>query len=110
MNGYAIVETETGRIIKTVLSGEFDMLSFYSEVKQGDEEAPTLIPTQCTTAATFKFMGNRVSTVFNSMYHQPYTLPDSIDEQRSKELIMRQRQNGNGRLKQQQPPIPPNIR
>ena len=142
MNGYAIVETETGRIIKTVISGEFDMLSFYSEVRQEDLGPLALMPTQCTTAATFKFMGNRVSTVFNSMYHQPYTLPDSIDEQRSREMIdslrpiplaesdkriyeaeaerqreaeaaaaaMRQRQNGNGRLKQQQPPIPPNIR
>ena len=36
VNGYAIVETETGRIIETVLCGEFDMLSFYSEVNQGD--------------------------------------------------------------------------
>ena len=87
VNGYAIVETETGRIIKTVLSGEFDMLSFYSEVKQNENEPIALMPTQCITASTFKFMGNRVSTVFNSMYHQPYTLPDSIDENRSKEMM-----------------------
>ena len=87
VNGYAIVETETGRIIKTVLSGEFDMLSFYSEVKQDENEPIALMPTQCITASTFKFMGNRVSTVFNSMYHQPYTLPDSIDENRSKEMM-----------------------
>ena len=88
VTGYAIVETETGRIIKTVLNGEFDMLSFYSEVNHDDDdETLALMPTQCTTAATFKFMGNRVSTVFNSMYHQPQTLPDSIDEQRSRELM-----------------------
>ena len=87
VNGYAIVETETGRIIKTVLCGEFDMLSFYSEVNQGDGGPVELMPTQCTTATTFKFMGNRVSSVFNSMYHQPYTLPDSISDQRAKELI-----------------------
>ena len=87
VNGYAIVETETGRIIKTVLSGEFDMLSFYSEVKQGDDGPLAVMPVQCTTASTFRFMGNRVSTVFNSMYHQPFDLPDSIDDQRSKELM-----------------------
>ena len=88
VTGYAIVETETGRIIKTVLNGEFDMLSFYSEVNHDDDdETLALMPTQCTTAATFKFMGNRVSTVFNSMYHQPKALPDSIDEQRSRELM-----------------------
>ena len=87
VNGYAIVETETGRILKTVISGEFDMLSFYSEVNQGDDGPLALMPTNCTTATTFRFMGNRVSTVFNSMYHQPYTLPDSIDEKQSKELM-----------------------
>ncbi len=87
VNGYAIVDTETGRIIKAVLNGEFDMLSFYSEVTQKENEEMPLMPTECTTAATFKFMGNRVSTVFNSVYHQPKMLPDSIDEQRSRELI-----------------------
>ena len=87
VNGYAIVDTQTGRIIKTVLSGEFDMMSFYSEVKQDDIGPLALMPTNCTTALTFKFLGNRVSSVFNTMYHQPHVLPDSIDEQRSKELI-----------------------
>jgi gamma-glutamylcyclotransferase (GGCT)/AIG2-like uncharacterized protein YtfP len=87
VTGYAIVETETGRIIKCVLSGEFDMMSFYSEVNQDDIGPLALMPTNCTTALTFRFMGNRVSTVFNTMYHQPYTLPDSIDENRSKEMI-----------------------
>ena len=45
------------------------------------------MPSICTTAATFKFMGNRVSTVFNSQYQQTKSLPDSIDEQRSMELM-----------------------
>jgi hypothetical protein len=87
VTGYAIIETETGRIIKTVLNGEFDMLSFYTEANQDKDTPMALLPTQCTTAATLRFMGNRVSTVFNTIYHQPKVLPDSIDEQRSRELI-----------------------
>ena len=87
VNGFAIVETTTGRIIRTVLNGEFDMMSFCSDIKQGKDGAYGLMPAECTTAATFRFMGNRVSTVFNSMYHQSTILPDSIDERRSKELI-----------------------
>ncbi len=87
VNGFAIVETTTGRIIRTVLNGEYDMMSFCSDIKQGKDGAYGLMPAECTTAATFRFMGNRVSTVFNSMYHQSTILPDSIDERRSKELI-----------------------
>ena len=87
VNGFAIVETNTGRIIRTVLNGEFDMVSFCSDVKQGTNGAFGLMPAQCTTAATFKFMGNRVSTVFNSFYHQTAILPDSINESRTDEMI-----------------------
>ena len=31
LNGYAIVETETGRILKSVFNGEFDMITFRTE-------------------------------------------------------------------------------
>ena len=87
VNGYAIVDTETGRILRAVMNGEFDMLSFCTEVKYENTDTLALMPALCTTAATFKFMGNRVSTVFNSQYQQTKSLPDSIDEQRSKELM-----------------------
>ena len=87
VNGYAIVDTGTGRILRAVMNGEFDMLSFCTEVKYENTDTLALMPALCTTAATFKFMGNRVSTVFNSQYQQTKSLPDSIDEQRSKELM-----------------------
>ena len=87
VNGYAIVDTETGRILRAVMNGEFDMLSFCTEVKYENTDTLALMPALCTTAATFKFMGNRVSTVFNSQYQQTKSLPDSIDELRSKELM-----------------------
>ena len=87
VNGFAIVETETGRIIRTVINGEFDMLSFCSDVRHENNDSLALMPTQCTTAATFRFMGNRVSTVFNSKYHQSKSLPDSIIEAESMTLM-----------------------
>lgn len=87
VNGFAIVETETGRIIRTVMNGEFDMLTFCTEVKHDDNDTLALMPTQCSTAATFRFMGNRVSTVFNSRNHQTKQLPDSIDESKSMQLM-----------------------
>lgn len=87
VNGFAIVETETGRILRTVMNGEFDMLSFCTDVKHDDADSLVLMPTECTTAATFKFMGNRVSTVFNSNYHQTKMLPDSINENELMQLL-----------------------
>ena len=78
LNGYAVVETETGRIMRTVLNGEFDMITFRTEITQSEEEGRTLMPAKCNTAATFRFMGNRVSVLFNAYYNCPTTLPDSI--------------------------------
>ena len=69
LNGYAIVDTPTGRIIRTLLNGEFDMLSFRTEITQGEEGPRSLMPAKCTTAANFKFMGNRISTLFDATYN-----------------------------------------
>lgn len=35
LNGYAIVDTKTGRIIRTLLNGEFDMLTLRTEITLG---------------------------------------------------------------------------
>lgn len=87
LNGYAVVETETGRIMRTVLNGEFDMITFRTEITQSEEEGRTLMPAKCNTAATFRFMGNRVSVLFNAYYNCPTTLPDSITAVSSRELM-----------------------
>ena len=77
LNGYAIIETKTGRIIRTTLTGEFDMITFRTERQQGEERALSLMPKKCTTAATFRFMGNRISALFDANYHCDTVLPDS---------------------------------
>ena len=82
LNGYAIVDTKSGRIIRTTLNGEFDMITFRTEIQQG-----TLMPQKCVTAATFRFVGNRISTIFDATYHCQTTLPDSIDGLSSRELM-----------------------
>lgn len=87
LNGYAIVETKTGRIIRTTLNGEFDMITFRTEIQQGDEGALSLMPKKCTTAATFRFMGNRISALFDANYHCDTTLPDSIERVSSREMM-----------------------
>ena len=49
LNGYAIVETKTGRIIRTLLNGEFDMLTFRTEITQGKEGGRSVMPEKCTS-------------------------------------------------------------
>ena len=87
LNGYAIVETGTGRIIRTLLNGEYDMVSFRTEVTQGEEDVRSIMPAKCTTAATFRFMGNRISALFDAAYNCPLTLPDSIEYTTSRVLM-----------------------
>lgn len=87
LNGYAVVETETGRILRTVLNGEFDMITFRTEITLSELEGRTLMPAKCNTAATFRFMGNRVSVLFNAIYNCPTTLPDSINSISSREMM-----------------------
>ena len=87
VNGYAIVDTKTGRIIRTLLNGEFDMISFRTEITQGMEGARSLMPARCTTAATFNFVGNRIGALFDASYQCRTELPDSIDKERSRELM-----------------------
>lgn len=87
LNGYAIVDTETGRIIRTLLNGEFDMITFRTEIQLGEEGGRALMPQKCSTAATFRFMGNRISALFDATYHNPLVLPDSIQKVSSRELM-----------------------
>lgn len=87
LNGYAIIDTETGRIIRTLLNGEFDMISFRTEIQQGEEGGRSLMPLRCSTAATFRFMGNRISALFDAAYHNTLTLPDSIQKVSSREMM-----------------------
>ena len=86
LSGYAIVNSSNGHIIRTVLNGEFDMISYRTEIRQSPEDWPLPTPAKCTTAATFKFFGNRISSILSIDYNCP-PLPDSIDYQRGREQM-----------------------
>ena len=85
VNGYAFVETKTGRIIRTVLNGEFDMITFRTDIQLDEQGNP--IPEKCVTAATFRFSGNRISALFSANYHCQTSLPDSIERVSSREKM-----------------------
>ncbi|MBR1503447.1 MAG: hypothetical protein IJ618_06160 [Prevotella sp.] len=87
VNGFAFVDTKTGRIIKTLLNGEFDMISFRTHITLGEKGPRSLMPQEISTAARFRFMGNRIAAIFNANYDCPTELPDSIKDTDSKALM-----------------------
>ena len=87
INGYAIVDSESGHIIRTVMNGEFDMISFRTEIVQSDESWPLPTPRRCTTAATFKFLGNRISAVLDSYFNCEKTLSDTLGSFSDREMM-----------------------
>jgi len=87
LNGYAIVETETGRILKSVFNGEFDMINFRTELNYSNKGGQFITPWRSSTAATFKFIGNRVSANLTSVHNCKATLPDSIPLQDGKAVM-----------------------
>jgi len=78
LNGYAIVETETGRILKSVFNGEFDMITFRTELNYSSKGGHFITPWRTSTAATFKCAGNRISANLTSVHNCKSELPDSI--------------------------------
>lgn len=78
LNGYAIIETETGRILKSVLNGEFDMFNFRTEINYSNKGGRFVIPWRSSTAASFRFAGNRISANLTSMHNCKAEMPDSI--------------------------------
>lgn len=75
----AIVDTQTGQIKLVDFEGEYDMTRFYISIVMGKEGFKTLGPIKCDMRANFKFMGNRISGMYTSIYDLPKILSDSLN-------------------------------
>lgn len=78
ISGSAIVDFETGRIIKIKFNGEYDMVKFHVDATMGNSGVRSLFPKTCDINATFHFIGNKISVTYNSIYDNNILLPDSI--------------------------------
>ena len=87
ITGEALIDCNTGRIIKTTFEGEYDMIRFKTVTRQGEDGARSLMPTTCETDAQFKFFGNKVRANFVAEYDCPVTLPDSIYRSKDRDLM-----------------------
>lgn len=78
VSGSAIADRKTGRVIRIKFSGEFDMIDFHVDAVMGASGIRSLMPKTCDIDAGFHFMGNRITTTYNSVFDNPVMLPDSV--------------------------------
>lgn len=87
VKGTALVNTETGQVLATTYEGEFDMISFTVNTVMNQRSGLQQLPERSTIDAKFDFLGNKVTSTFTAIYNCPVTLPDSLDELDSRELM-----------------------
>ncbi len=84
VNGYAIVNSRTGKVITTSFNGEYDMLSFNAKVGMGTDS----IPDNCRIRSYFSFLGNRVTSEISADYSCPDSLRDRVEHHRDVQNVM----------------------
>lgn len=89
VQGWARVETKTGRVIETAFDGEYDMVRFHLAVTMGDEGKASLFPRDCTLNSRFLFMGNDITAEYTGVYGLPKIISDTITNRRDTALINR---------------------
>ena len=87
VNGKALVDVSTGRIIQVEMTGEFDMIHFSTQAMQGSNTAPYIMPRLTKTDIEFRFLGNRITSHFEAVFDCPVTLPDTLDVRGDRHLI-----------------------
>ena len=79
IKGEATVDIASGRILSFDFQGDFDMIGFKIRILMGQRNSTSPLPDQCTTDATFKFLGNNITAQVSSYFNCPVTLPDSLN-------------------------------
>ena len=87
IRGRAFVYLETGRINSISFEGEYDMVSFNVTAAMDMSDENIVLPARCLTECKFNFLGNKISATCRAHYNCPTTLPDSINNVESLEMI-----------------------
>lgn len=89
IEGTAVIDDETGRIVSTEFSGEYDMLRFHLDIVMGNEGVKTLLPSTIRLQARFSLLGNRIYGNYEARYDLP--CPDTVLYGRHNDLAMMER-------------------
>ena len=66
VNGTAVVDTNSGKVLSAVINGEFDMVKFSLTITMPDEASP--LPSSCFMDADFQFLGNKIHGYYRAFY------------------------------------------
>ena len=91
VKGQAYVLYETGKISSVEMEGEYNMIDFRIGVSMGESSARSVLPEHSEVEARFSFMGNRVRSRFEAVFHCPETLSDSLESVRDIQIMERVR-------------------
>lgn len=76
--GTGIIDNETGQILLMQFEGEYDMVSFQTRL-MNNKVGNVILPQMSHTWTDFKFLGNHITSSFQSVYDSPITLPDTLE-------------------------------
>ena len=75
----AIVSSKTGMITLVDFEGEYDMTHFYINIRMGKNGYHSLGPAKCDMRANFRFMGNKISAMYTTIYGLKKQISDSLN-------------------------------
>lgn len=80
VDGWATVDNKSGRIVRCLIKGAFDMLEYTVNVDMGAKESvQCLVPQTCNINTLFSFMGNKIEYELNALYTDcNVNLPDTL--------------------------------
>ncbi len=87
LEGTAVVEVSTGKVLRVNLMGERDMTRYHLEATMGSDGIFSIIPKECTLDFRFSLLKNRISGRYKAVFDIPNPLPDSIHNSRNDTLM-----------------------
>uniref|UniRef100_A0AB33J7V2 DUF5686 family protein n=1 Tax=Prevotella sp. GTC17259 TaxID=3236795 RepID=A0AB33J7V2_9BACT len=87
VRGQALINIETGRVIKTLIQGEYDMVRFTLNATMNQNGAHVLAPKNVILTCRFSFLGNETDGNFHANYGLNPALPDSITDSHDYQLM-----------------------
>ena len=80
VDGEALVDYYTGRVLRCTLKGEYDMIDFTLDITPGDKGIASLLPKQCKAETRFALLGNKLKAQALASYNRPKPPVDTIQK------------------------------
>lgn len=87
VNGHALIDNATGRVVNFQMEGEYDMIHFILDGEMGQEGLMSLYVCHAKLRSKISFMGNKIFSTNEHVIGTQISLPDSLHNNGSHELM-----------------------